>query len=51
MTVGLVGLGNVGMLVSERLKSFGCNILGYDPHPKDKESFISNGCIYVDTFE
>ena len=36
MTVGLVGLGNVGMLVFERLKSFGCRVLGYDPYAKKK---------------
>ena len=51
MTVGLVGLGNVGMLVFERLKAFGCNVLGYDPSPKDRKGFISNGGIYIESFE
>ncbi len=50
MTVGLVGLGSVGMLVTERLKAFGCKILGWDPHPKDKESFKSNGGLLVKSF-
>ena len=51
MTVGLVGLGNVGMLVSERLKAFGCKILGWDPRSKDKGDFISHGGVYVESFE
>jgi D-3-phosphoglycerate dehydrogenase len=51
MTVGLVGLGNVGMLVSERLKAFGCKILGWDPRSKDKSDFISHGGVYVESFE
>ena len=51
MTVGLVGLGNVGMLVSERLKAFGCKMLGWDPRSKDKGDFISHGGVYVESFE
>jgi D-3-phosphoglycerate dehydrogenase len=51
MTVGLIGLGNVGMLVSERLKAFGCKMLGWDPHLKDKGDFISHGGVYVESFE
>jgi D-3-phosphoglycerate dehydrogenase / 2-oxoglutarate reductase len=34
MVVGIVGLGNVGMAVIERLKPFGCQIIGWDPYPK-----------------
>jgi len=30
-TVGIVGLGNIGQLVSRRLSGFDCTILGYDP--------------------
>jgi phosphoglycerate dehydrogenase-like enzyme len=30
-TVGLVGLGNIGRLVAERLRGFRVNLLGYDP--------------------
>lgn len=51
MSVGLIGLGNVGMLVAERLKPFGCKIFGWDPTPKDKNRFISLGGIFVESFE
>ena len=30
-TVGIVGLGNIGRLVAQRLSGFGCTFLGYDP--------------------
>ncbi len=51
MTVGLVGLGNVGMLVFERLKSFGCRVLGYDPYAKKIEKFVSDGGSYYESFD
>ena len=51
MTIGLVGLGNVGMLVSERLKAFGCKILGWDPYLENKSDFSSHGGICVESFE
>ena len=31
-TVGIVGLGRIGSLVATRLKSFGMNIIAYDPY-------------------
>lgn len=34
MTVGLLGFGNVGCLVAERLQSFGCKRLAYDFRPE-----------------
>jgi len=49
MTVGLVGIGNVGTLVTERLQTFGCKVLGFDPYQKDKTKFISYGGICVDS--
>jgi len=51
MTVGLVGLGNVGMLVFERLKSFGCNIIGYDPYSSNIDKFADLGGIYHNSFD
>ena len=51
MTVGLVGLGNVGILISDRLKAFGCKVVGWDPDSKYKERFKSNGGILLESFE
>lgn len=34
-TVGIVGLGRIGSLVSTRLKSFGMHIIAYDPYISD----------------
>lgn len=51
MIVGLVGLGNVGKLVSERLNVFGCKMIGWDPNSKNKGDFISNGGKYAESFE
>lgn len=34
-TVGIVGLGRIGSLVATRLKSFGMNIVAYDPYISD----------------
>ena len=51
MVIGLVGLGNVGMGVAERLQPFGCKLFGWDPSPVNKERFISLGGHYVDSFD
>src|SRR5699024_10224164 len=31
-TLGIIGLGRIGSLVAERMKSFGMNIVAYDPY-------------------
>lgn len=51
MSIGLVGLGNVGMLVFERLKAFGCKIIGYDPYTNNIAQFVSSGGIHCKTFD
>ena len=51
MVVGLVVLGNVGMLVSKRLEVFGCKVVGWDPYLDDKSEFISYGGICAESFE
>jgi len=51
MVVGLVGLGDVGMAVMERLSVFGCKIIGWDPSPKDVKKFISLGGTLASSFD
>ncbi len=51
MSVGLVGLGNVGMLVFERLKAFGCLVVGHDPYSNNIAQFVSSGGVHCKTFD
>jgi D-3-phosphoglycerate dehydrogenase len=51
MTVGLLGVGNVGRLVASRLQAFGCKVLGYDPEPHSTELARSIGVKTVDSTE
>ena len=51
MSIGLVGLGNVGMALVERLSVFGCKIIGWDPSPKDVNKFTSLGGSLVSSFD
>jgi D-3-phosphoglycerate dehydrogenase / 2-oxoglutarate reductase len=48
--VGLVGLGNVGMAVAERLAAFGCKLFGLDPEPRDVDRFTQLGGIVCPSF-
>jgi D-3-phosphoglycerate dehydrogenase / 2-oxoglutarate reductase len=50
MSIGIVGLGNVGTLITKRLKAFGCKIIGYDPYQKNNEEFVSQGGVYAESF-
>jgi len=43
MTVGLVGLGHIGIRVAELLRPFGCSIIGYDCDWSNKDKFIQLG--------
>lgn len=45
MTIGLIGFGNTGSAVAEKLSGFGCRILAYD---KYKSGFASHGVIETD---
>lgn len=41
-TVGIIGFGEIGQRVAERLKGFGCRILAYDPFISD-ENIVHRG--------
>ncbi len=47
-TVGLVGLGAIGRIVAERLRTYDVQVLAYDPYAKP-EVFASLGAIRVDS--
>ncbi len=48
-TVGVVGTGQIGLVVAEILKGFGCDLLGYDPFPNDEAAKL--GVQYADLDE
>lgn len=37
-TLGIVGLGKIGSNVAERMKSFGMNVIGYDPYTTHEQA-------------
>lgn len=42
-TVGLIGLGNVGIELARRLAPFKCRLVAWDPYSSHQEEFISLG--------
>lgn len=50
MTVGIVGMGSVGGKVAERLRPFGCTLVGYDPLAPDS-IFDATGTRRTATFD
>lgn len=44
-TVGVIGLGRIGMRTAELFKAFGCKILAYDEHPSEQGRKLAE---YVD---
>lgn len=42
-TVGILGVGKIGSLVAQRLRGFGCKILGCDPYLPEAE-VLARGC-------
>jgi len=51
LTVGIVGLGNVGRAVAERLLPFGCDLIGYDPFVENLEWFKQKGIDIASSIE
>ena len=51
MNIGLIGLGNVGIEVARRLKSFGSKILAYDPWTKFYKEFTQIGGKMTDSLD
>lgn len=51
LTVGLVGLGNVGIAVATRLAPFECRLLAWDPNSAHTEAFASIGGELAGTFD
>ena len=39
-TVGVVGTGRIGVLFAGILRGFGCEVLGYDPHPNPEAEAV-----------
>ena len=47
MTIGIIGIGNLGIEISKRLERFGCGIVGFDPFSKKIEKFKKLGGKYI----
>jgi D-lactate dehydrogenase len=45
-TVGLIGLGKIGLVFAQTLKAMGCRVLGYDPFPSQAAQAL--GIEFVD---
>ena len=43
MTVGIIGMGNLVIDISKRLKNFGCKLISFDPYSRYKKKFSSLG--------
>lgn len=39
-TIGLIGLGAIGLEVADRLRAFGCKVISYDPYAKPEIAFL-----------
>lgn len=51
LTIGIIGIGSVGLLVSELLRSFKCRVLGFDINLKNKSLFTKNRGIFCKNIE
>lgn len=51
LTIGIIGIGSVGLLVSELLRPFKCRVLGYDINLKNKKLFTKNRGVFCRNVE
>ena len=51
MSVGIIGIGNLGIEISKRLEPFKCKIYGYDPFTKMKDQFKQLRGIFFNRIE
>lgn len=51
LSVGIVGMGNIGYEVAKRLKPFGCKMYSFDKNSKNKKEFIELGGKFLDSIE
>ncbi len=51
LSVGIVGMGNIGYEVAKRLKPFGCKIYAFDKKSKKKKQFKKLGGEFVNSIE
>lgn len=49
-TLGIIGLGKIGSIVATRMKSFGMNLIAYDPYISDSK-FERFGCKKANTLD
>ena len=47
LSVGIIGMGNIGYEVAKRLKPFGCKLFAFDKNSKNKTKFKKLGGKYV----
>ena len=47
LSVGIIGMGNIGYEVAKRLKPFGCKLFAFDKNSKNKKKFKKLGGKYV----
>ena len=51
LTIGIIGIGSVGLIVSELLRPFKCRVLGFDINLKNKNLFTKNRGLFCKNVE
>jgi len=50
-TVGIVGVGQIGQLVAQRLRPFGCRLIGFDINPALRDRFAELSVQWMDCLD